>query len=155
MLDKHHIFKKGLWICRRRGCCWWDCAWWRTRRGDLPMKCSSRNIQNATMAAVAAAASVPSSFTSTKALWATAERKRPPWLLMPVRSAFGPWNTEVIPIPINMSAKELSISSLNFGKWTMISVWVSILFLLVHSCSLSRVSSLSSCQTHMHMNLRI
>ncbi|TNN76860.1 hypothetical protein EYF80_012913 [Liparis tanakae] len=69
----------------------------KKRKGWSAVKCSSLTIQNATMPAVAAAASVPSSLTSTKALWTTVDRKSPPSPFMPDKSAFAPQNTSVMP----------------------------------------------------------
>uniref|UniRef100_A0A6B0UL04 Uncharacterized protein n=1 Tax=Ixodes ricinus TaxID=34613 RepID=A0A6B0UL04_IXORI len=65
--------------------------------------------------AVAAAASVPSSLTSTKALWMTSEAHRFPVALMPERSARGV-KKSLTPIAISTSFKPMDCSSLNFGK---------------------------------------
>lgn len=116
----------------------------KNRKGWSAMNCSSRAMHSAIITTVAAAASVPSSLTSTKALCATEDTKRPPPLLMPVRSAALALNKELMPMLFSIPSKEYCSSSLNFGKWTLISVHLSIFSWFVHSSSLSTVSSLSS-----------
>lgn len=69
----------------------------KKRKGWSAVKCSSLSIQRTAMPAVAAAASVPSSFTSTKALWATVDRKSPPSPFIPDKSASPAQNTSVMP----------------------------------------------------------
>uniref|UniRef100_A0A147BR67 Putative secreted protein n=1 Tax=Ixodes ricinus TaxID=34613 RepID=A0A147BR67_IXORI len=74
-----------------------------------------------TTMAVAAAASVPSSFTSTKALWTASETTRSLSPPIPERSHLEGINRSSMPMATNTVLRSTACSSLNFGRLRLIS----------------------------------
>lgn len=121
----------------------------KKRNGWSAVKCSSgcklKHRGTHIKAVAAAAASVPSSFTSTKDLWTIVETKRSPAADMPDRSALPLLKRSCTPRRARWELRTQLSSSLNLGNLTWTSM-VCIFSGLVHSFSFSKVSCFSICK---------